>query len=97
MTFQKTLVSAAVLALMSGAALAESFDVVVIGSGGAGLSVRNLPLQCCRSGDCPHSFLARTGFNSTLYVLQNKETDLTKDSRFCDTSGTHERCRALRF
>lgn len=38
MTFQKTLVSAAVLALMSGAALAESFDVVVIGSGGAGLS-----------------------------------------------------------
>ncbi len=38
MTFHKTLVSAAVLALMSGAALAESFDVVVIGSGGAGLS-----------------------------------------------------------
>lgn len=36
--YRKTLVSGTVLALFAAVSLAQSFDVVVVGSGGAGLS-----------------------------------------------------------
>ena len=36
--YRKTLVAGTVLALFAGVSLAQSFDVVVVGSGGAGLS-----------------------------------------------------------
>ena len=40
--YRKTLVAGTVLALFAGVSLAQSFDVVVVGSGGAGLSAASM-------------------------------------------------------